>query len=130
MQPAQPVLGYNLPPPPQVVYYYQTNSQSALVGFHQFQRPTRPGFCEGIQRVPRGKRCLPLCHMSPPLVVSIPLCEVSLESCPVPVKEDSLMSCTDLSKAAEQIWAEQLARLPCLVVSLKFLFLVEQSTKQ
>ncbi len=32
------------------------------------------------------------------------------------------MSCTPLPKAAKPVWAKQLTRLPCLVVSAKFQF--------
>ncbi len=32
------------------------------------------------------------------------------------------MSCTPLSKAAKPAWAKQLARLPCLVIYIKFQF--------
>ncbi len=36
--------------------------------FHQFQGPTWTGFWEGIEWVPMGKQCLPLCRLSTTLV--------------------------------------------------------------
>ncbi len=39
------------------------------------------------------------------------------------------MSCTPLPKAAKQVWAKQLTRLPCLVVCVKFQFVYTKISK-
>ncbi len=63
------------------------------------------------------------------VVASIPLSEVSRESCSVSAKVDPLMSCTPLPKAAKPVWAKQLTRLPCLVVYVKFQFAYTTKSK-
>ncbi len=39
------------------------------------------------------------------------------------------MSCTALPKATEPVWANQLTRLPCLVVYVKFQFVYTTASK-
>ncbi len=62
------------------------------------------------------------CSQYPTKVRSIPLGEVSWESCSDSSLGDPLMSCTPLQKAAKPVWAKQLTRLNCLAVYVKFKF--------
>ncbi len=48
--------------------------------------------------------------------------EVNRESGSASSQGDPPMSCTSLPKAAKLVWANQLTRLPCLVVYVKFPF--------
>ncbi len=51
--------------------YITASKKSALVEFHQFQRPTWTGFREGTQGTRRCQCCLPLCSLSLTLAIFI-----------------------------------------------------------